>query len=113
MALSLYGREQILPYLKSYTSLANRDVPFGYDVIDGGEINPEHVKVYTVQRNDSIIMTSDGYPRLFDTFEETEKFLKDALEADPTCIDQLRGTKGIAPGNVSFDDRTFVSFCVK
>ena len=113
VALSLYGREQILPYLKSYTSLANRDVPFGYDVIDGGNINPEHVKVYTVQRNDSVIMASDGYPRLFDTFEETEKFLKDALEADPTCIDQLRGTKGIAPGNVSFDDRTFVSFCVK
>lgn len=111
--LSLYGREQILPYLKAYTSLANRNVPFGYDVIDGGKINPDHVQIYAVQRDDCVVMASDGYPKLFDTLEETEVYLKNALEADPICVGLLRGTKGIDPGNVSYDDRTYVSFRVK
>ena len=110
--LSIYGRERILPYLKEYISLANRNVPFGYDVIDGGHINPEHVKVYAVQKDDCVVMASDGYPVLYDTFEDTEEHLHRLLEADPYCIDVLRDTKGIAPGNQSFDDRTYVSFRV-
>lgn len=110
--LSVYGREQILPYLKAYTSLANRNVPFGYDVLDGGKINAKNVKIYAVQKDDCVVMASDGYPKLFDTLEETEEYLKKALKEDPTCIGILRGTKGIAPGNVSYDDRTYVSFKV-
>ena len=105
--------KNILPYLKAYTSLANRNVPFGYDVIDGGNINPDHVQIYAVQRDDRVVMASDGYPKLFDTLEETEIYLKEALESDPICIGLLRGTKGINPGNVSYDDRTYVSFRVK
>ena len=110
--LSDFGRQMILPYLKEYISLANRNVPFGYDVLDGGNIFPDHVKIYTVQKDDTVVMASDGYPRLFDTFEETENYLKKALALDPTCIDLLRGTKGIAKGNESYDDRTYVSFIV-
>ena len=110
--LSQYGREKILPYLKEYVSLANRNVPFGYDVIDGGRIHPDHVKVYAVQKDDFVVMASDGYPKLFDTLEETEEYLKQALKEDPTCIGILRGTKGVDPGNISYDDRTYVSFRV-
>jgi glycerophosphoryl diester phosphodiesterase len=110
--LSQYGRAKILPYLKEYVSLANRAVPFGYDVIDGGPIYADHVKVYAVQKDDCIVMASDGYPKLFDTFEDTEEYLKQALKEDPTCIGILRGTKGVEPGNVSYDDRTYVSFRV-
>ncbi|MBR3358618.1 MAG: toll/interleukin-1 receptor domain-containing protein [Solobacterium sp.] len=110
--LSDFGRQMILPYLKEYISLANRKVPFGYDVLDGGDIIPSHVKIYSVQKDDTVVMASDGYPRLFDTFEETEEYLKKALELDPTCIDLLRGTKGIDKGNESYDDRTYVSFVV-
>ena len=110
--LSDFGRSMIMPYLKEYISLANRDVPFGYDVLDGGDIHPEHTKIYNVQKDDTVVLASDGYPELFDTFEETEEYLKKALEADPTCIDILRGTKGIEKGNESYDDRTYVSFRV-
>ena len=110
--LSDFGRQMILPYLKEYISLANRNVPFGYDVLDGGNIIPGHVKKYAVQKDDTVVMASDGYPRLFDTFEETEEYLKKALALDPTCIDLLRGTKGIDKGNESYDDRTYVSFVV-
>ena len=111
--LSVYGREQILPYLKAYTSLANRNVPFGYDVLDGGEINAKNVKIYAVQKDDCVVMCSDGYPELFDTLEETEAYLGKALKEDPTCIGILRGTKGITPGNISYDDRTYVSFRIR
>lgn len=110
--LSAYGREKILPYLKEYVSLANRNVPFGYDVIDGGHIDPNHVKVYAVQKDDCVVMASDGYPMLYDTFEDTEEHLRRLLEEDPYCIGVLRDTKGIVPGDQSFDDRTYVSFRV-
>lgn len=110
--LSMYGREMILPYLRDYITLANRNVPFGYDVIDGGHINPDHVKIYAVQKDDCVVMASDGYPKLFDTFEDTEDYLREALQEDPTCVGLLRGTKGIQPGNQSYDDRTYVSFRV-
>ena len=112
--LSEYGRERILPYLKEHITLANRNVPFSYDVIDGGDgIKPKHIKVYEVQKGDTVVMASDGYPRLFDTLEETEEYLHEALEEDPICIGKLKGTKGVSEGNESFDDRTYVSFRVE
>lgn len=112
LELSEYGRECILPYLKQYVTLANQNVPFGYDVIDGGNINVNHIKIYAVQKNDCVVMATDGYPRLFASIEETEDYLQKALKTDPMCIDILRSTKGISQGNVSFDDRTYVSFKV-
>lgn len=112
LQLSEYGRRCILPYLKQYVTLANRNVPFGYDVLDGGSINASHVKIYAVQKNDFVVMATDGYPRLFDSLESTEKYLQMALEVDPMCIGILQGTKGISEGNVSYDDRTYLSFKV-
>ena len=94
-------------------TLANRNVPFGYDVIDGGNIVPDNVTVYAVQKDDCVVMASDGYPKLFDTLEDTEAYLLKALAEDPTCIGALRGTKGIQPGHQSYDDRTYVSFRVR
>ncbi|MBR3358017.1 MAG: hypothetical protein IKG46_09360 [Solobacterium sp.] len=110
--LSAHGRREIEPYLKEYTALANRDVPFGYDVINGGEICADHVVVHHVEPGTTVILSSDGYPKLLDTFEETEAYLQDALREDSMCIGRLRGTKGISAGIVSFDDRTYVSFTV-
>lgn len=110
--LSSYGRNMILPFYHDYTSLANRDVPFGYDVINGAEIHAEHVRVYEVHAGDRIILSSDGYPELFDTFKETEAYLRKALAEDPMCIGILQGTKGIAEGNESYDDRTYISLTV-
>ena len=110
--LSDMSRERILPLLKRCTFFANKNVPYGYDVIDGGKINPEHVKVYAVQKGDHVVLASDGYPKLFDTLEDTESYLLKALAQDPLCINTLCGTKGVAKGNVSYDDRTYVSFSI-
>lgn len=108
------GRKAILPWLKAQMLLANTDYSFGYDTISGMDnIIPEHVRVYSVQTGDHIVMATDGYPELYDTLEESEQYLKTAIEKDPDCVSILRGTKGIRPGWESFDDRAYLSFVVK
>ena len=85
---------------------------FGYDVINGGDICTDNIVIYHVKPGDRIILASDGYPALFDTLEETEKYLFNLLDKDPLCIHELRGTKRVINGNQSFDDRSYISFYV-
>ena len=106
------GREAILPFLKQYLRFANSDSEFGYDVINGGEIHSDRVKITPVREGDLVVLASDGYPCLFDTLAESESYLAKALAEDPTCVGDLRSTKGLVKGNVSYDDRSFVSFIV-
>ena len=106
------GRGAILPLLKEFPSMANQAGEFGYDVINGGDICTDHIVVYSVKPGDRIILASDGYPELFDTLEETERYLFRMIEKDPLRIHELRGTKGVGLGNQSFDDRSYISFYV-
>lgn len=106
------GRAAILPLLKEFPTMTNQTVEFGYDVINGGNICTDHIIIFPVNPGDRIILASDGYPELFDTIEETERCLFHMLEKDPLCIHELRGTKGVRPGNQSFDDRSYISFYV-
>lgn len=69
------GRAAILPWLKEFSCLANKDSDFGYDVINGGDICTDHIVIYPVKLGDRIILASDGYPELFDTLDETERYL--------------------------------------
>lgn len=108
-----YGRTQILPFLKKQMLFANTDSSFGYDVINGGTIRAEDIKVYAVKTGDHIVLASDGYPVLFDTLSECEQYLRDALREDHTCVKKLRGTKGVEIGQESYDDRCFISFVVR
>lgn len=48
-----------------------------------------------------------GYPQIQDSLEESERALARILKNDPLCFRDYRATKGIQPGNVSFDDRAF------
>lgn len=108
-----YGRKTILPYLKIQNLFANTDYSFGYDVLNGGAIQVEHIKVYAIQKGDHVVLASDGYPKLFDTLSECEAYLHDALRRDRECVYLLRGTKGVRPGDETFDDRAFLSFAVE
>ncbi len=105
-----YGRAMILPLLEEQAKLTNGSEAFGFDVLDGGPVHPEHVKVFPVQPGSRVVLASDGYPVLFDTLAESEAYLQQALAEDPACIGVLRGTKAVAPGNVSFDDRSYLGF---
>ena len=108
-----YGRACILPYLKEQNIFANTEYSFGYDVINGGKINLANVRKYAVQSGDRVVIASDGYPKLFDSLEDTEMYLEKCIREDPECLYSLRGTKGIYYGNSSYDDRAFVGFTVK
>lgn len=60
----------------------------------------EDVKVFS--------LASDGYPTILENLEASEKELSRILEVDPLCIHENKSTKGIAKGNISFDDRTYI-----
>ena len=57
-----------------------------------------------------IILASDGYPFLKPTLAESENALAAQLDSDPLCIRSFKATKGLASGNKSFDDRSYVRF---
>ena len=108
-----YGTKKIMPFLNELALFANSEHSFGYDVLNGGKILKERVKIYAVQPGDHIIMTSDGYPKIFNTLEETEEYLQAALREDPNCVGKLKGTRRLCKDAVSYDDRCFISFTVE
>lgn len=88
----------------------NRKNPYAYPVIDGQEIDPAKIKCFSVADVHEIILSSDGYPELFDTLEATEKRLEEILAKDPLCINENPASKCLIEGNRSFDDRTYLRF---
>ena len=107
------ARDAIMPYLISSNTFANQaDTRFGYSVLNGQEIPSELITTIPVQVGDEIVLTSDGYPTIRSTFEETEAYLQEIIHNDPDLIDQFISTKGLVAGQVSFDDRSYVAFVV-
>lgn len=105
------GREFILPFLKRQSWLQNRrveDCPHAYAVFDGFPVPIELVKCFSVTEESEIVLASDGYPKLFFTLDETEAYLHRILEKAPMCMYLHPGTKGLRPGNCSYDDRVYL-----
>ncbi|MBG9987673.1 hypothetical protein HZY88_01610 [Aerococcaceae bacterium DSM 111176] len=109
------GRETVSPWDKEARQFANDDSsPFGYSVFNGEMIPDSLVKTYSLSDTiKEISLCSDGYPKLFKTFDETEAYLKRVLEEDPNGVDINPRMRGILPGQKSYDDRTYVSFEIK
>lgn len=101
------GRTAILENLKMQFSFENKICRFGYPVLNGFGIEPSLLKIYQLQKQDTIILASDGYSELGDSLEESESLLKEILTEDPLCFRRNRSTKGLKEGNISFDDRVF------
>lgn len=108
------SREDLLPFLKMQYQYQNNGSPsvLGYGVIDGFDINPNHMKVVSVARNQEIIMASDGYPVMRRTLEETELELEKLLEDDPLMFKHHPSTKGLQAGFHSFDDRSYIKILI-
>ena len=106
------GRTAIQENLKLQMDFENKDIPFGYPVLNGQGIEPSMIKVYPVKPGDEILLASDGYPVLRGTLAESEKELQRILEEDPLCFRTYRSTKGKKSCNVSFDDRTYCRILV-
>lgn len=107
------ARLQIIPWILKSNIFANDvETPLGYAVINGEEIPIELIKTIDIPKDyqGDIILTTDGYPTVRDTLAEAEKYLVDLLREDPYLISQFCSTKGLARGQKSFDDRTYIRF---
>ena len=105
------GRKFILPLLKRQPVFQNSitKTEFTYGVIDGFKVPKSEIKVITLSHPKKIILATDSYPRLFDTLAQSENYLTKMLINDPLCFHTFKSTKGLKPGNSSFDDRAFLS----
>jgi hypothetical protein len=98
--------DDLLLHEASFLNAAND--PFGIGAVIG-DSTPTVFQERAEARPGRLVITTDGYPKVLDTLEETEAELKSLLIKDPLCIDANQQCKGLAPGLVSFDDRSFVS----
>lgn len=78
-----------------------------YAVIDGTPIYMPGTRIITAAH--SVVLASDGYPTLLPTLHESEEALAKHLATDPQNITDFVATKGLVEGNLSFDDRAYVS----
>lgn len=91
-----------------------RQQNIAFAVIDGFPIAMEYVKTICLNPgNHDIVLASDGYPQLFPTLAECEHHLDSLLAADPLLISRFKATKGVAEGNKSFDDRSYIRFSIE
>lgn len=101
------ARKAVLPELVRSMRLQN----VAYPVVDGFPIPCDLVRVIWLDgRKWSVVLASDGYPKLCHTLEESEAALARQLRDDPLNIGQFKATKGMMTGNRSFDDRSYVRF---
>ncbi len=107
------GRILIAPLLEQQCWLQNQPAAqMGFPVLDGF-LDLQGVQIVSVPpRTEEIVLASDGYPELAATLEESEQELADILREDPLLIGDFKATKGLQPGNVSFDDRAYIRFAL-
>jgi len=107
------GRELVQPLLDRQALFANDTCEYGYVVLNGINLNLKGLHKIKVCKGDKIVLASDGYPRVRETLAESEDYLQGVIERDPLCFREYKSTKGLRKGNVSFDDRAFISFMVE
>lgn len=107
------ARGIVLPWILESTKFANdADSPYGYARINGEDIPESLIKKITLDSLDhEIVLASDGYPFLKNTFAESEHCLKQTMLIDPACCTFL-STKALCEGDDSFDDRTYIRFVI-
>lgn len=106
------GRAIIQPHITHQVRYQNRtdNHPLAYAMLDGSEIPSQFIRVCSIPAGiTKLVLATDGYPTLFPTLRQTEQHLAQLIKDDPLCIGPLMGTKGIRPGNNSYDDRTYLS----
>ena len=107
------GRAAIQSDLLRYSSEYANEPNGGFPVLGRGDVIQDFIVTCPVQDGETVILASDGYPQLAQTLAESEAKLQDTIDKDPLLINLYKSTKGIVPGNVSYDDRTYIRFTVQ
>jgi len=108
------GREAIIPLMKVKRNFGNTTGKHGFGLVDGSPVPSFHLRVLPAGEDvRRVVLATDGYPALKVTsdtpFEDSESQLQEMLAEDPRCVGILAGTKGLLPGQCSYDDRAWVS----
>lgn len=114
LCLSDPSREIILPIIKKqlYFSNCDKGGKYEFSVLDGFCDDFSKVITYDVKEGDTVILASDGYPRLEPSLSESELFLEELKVKDPLCIDIHKAVNGFTNGKSSIDDRTYIKFVI-
>ena len=105
------GREFIVPLLKEHTLLQNNPTvsTYWFPALDGFTIPDAGIITHPIPQDvETIVLATDGYPVVKDSFKESERILQNILTEDPRVFRSYKSTKGMAQGNVSFDDRAYI-----
>lgn len=104
------ARPVIIP--RMIETMRNQNIT--YSVVDGFAIPRQHVCTITLDFQPyEIVLASDGYPFLYPTLEESEAALQHQRQNDPLNVGpHFQATKAFHPDFNSFDDRTYIRFCV-
>ncbi|WP_027119553.1 hypothetical protein [[Mycoplasma] testudinis] len=108
-----FGRSKIQDILHYQSFFSNLNGRFGFPVINGLKLNLKLKIVHKVKAQDQIVMASDGYIKLYQSFSKTETYLKQTLKKDRLCYQEFMATKGWSNELKSYDDRTYVKLIVK
>lgn len=109
------GREFILPLLERQMYLQNKPETgeYWYPVLDGSPVPDSGIRVFRVQHSiHNVVLASDGYPYLRSGLSESEEALQQVISADPLLFREFKSTKGVQPGDNSFDDRAYLKLRV-
>lgn len=105
------GREMIMPLLQNqhvFRNLADPSSELAFGAIDGREVPDRFLEVWPTGDARELVLASDGYPDLKPTLALSEEALSEDLTRDPLRIGTRASTKGLAPGQRSFDDRAYL-----
>jgi glycerophosphoryl diester phosphodiesterase len=105
------GREFIMPLLKEHTFLQNNPTALThwFPALDGFTIPDAGIISISIPQDvETIVLATDGYPVVKDSLKESERILQKILTEDPLVFRSYKSTKGMADGNVSFDDRAYI-----
>lgn len=106
------GRQAIHDSLLMQMDFENKNNTYGYPVMNCNGINDLMVSIFPVQPNSQIILASDGYPMIYNTLLESERYIEKIKKEDPLCMHIFKSTKGFSANLNSFDDRTYCRFTV-
>lgn len=105
------GRAMILPLLQDEGLMANLAAPepLAFGRLDGTPVPDSFVRVHALPPEwRRVVLASDGYPAMAPTLAEAEALLASRIHDDPLMICDPPATKGVGPGQVSFDDRSWL-----
>ena len=103
------GREMILPLLRAAAAWRNvADTALGFAALDGTATPASMIDVYDVPAGAEVVLATDGYLDVQPCLDQAEEAHAQRIRSDPLRLGPPPGTKGVRPGSLSFDDRTYV-----